>query len=154
MNAGSAQVLPQRAELLFVAPSFLALDRRALILLVDDERAVRAALRLAFEDSEQFSILTAASAEEALSLDELRSVQLVIADKNLPAMSGLDLIHRLRGRGLQMPTILITGYANQVSRADSMALGVVAYLEKPFRDIYEVPRLVADILGRRERSVV
>ncbi len=125
-----------------------------MILLVDDERSVLHALRLAFEDSDQFSILTSASAEEALSLDELRQVDLVITDKNLPGMNGLDLVRRLRGRGLHMPVVLITGYASRESRAASMALGIVAYLEKPFRDIYDVPRLTAEILGRRERRVV
>ena len=62
------------------------------MLLIDDERAVLAALRLAFEDMDRFLVLTAASAEEALSLDTLREVDLVITDKNLPGMSGLDLI--------------------------------------------------------------
>jgi len=123
------------------------------VLLIDDERAVLAALRLAFEDMDRFLVLTAASAEEALSLDTLREVDLVITDKNLPGMSGLDLIRRLRGRGLDMPTVLITGYANRESRAMSMSLGVVAYLEKPFRDIYDVPRLASEILGRRESKL-
>jgi len=35
----------------------------------------------------------------------------------------------------------------------SMSLGVVAYLEKPFRDIYDVPRLASEIPGRRESKL-
>ncbi|MCA1663644.1 MAG: response regulator [Myxococcales bacterium] len=115
------------------------------VLIVDDEPAVLAALQLAFEDSAGFEVLAATTAEEALVLAKRERFDLVITDKNLPGDSGLGLVRALRSDGQGAPVILITGYGNAHSRAEAAALSRVSYVEKPFANIYDIPRLAAEL---------
>lgn len=55
----------------------------------------------------------------------------LIADMRLPGMSGLALHHRLREEGIQVPTILVTAYPDEATRAGALAVGALAYLAKP-----------------------
>ena len=81
------------------------------VLLVDDEDVVRNTLRLALE-SEELQIATAVTAEEALALLRTTDYELLIVDKNLPGMSGIDLLREARGLNPDMRAFLITGYAS------------------------------------------
>ena len=122
------------------------------VLIVDDEPAVLAALQLAFEDDAAFEVMRASSAEEALALAARQAFDVVVTDKNLPGDSGLELVRALRDGGHAQPVILITGYANAHSREEARALRV-AYVEKPFGNIYDIPKLAAALLtGGREAA--
>ncbi|MCU1277742.1 MAG: two-component system sensor histidine kinase/response regulator [bacterium] len=120
------------------------------VLIVDDEPAVLAALQLAFADDGAagvaFEVVGAASAEAALALVGRQRFDLIVTDKNLPGDSGLQLVRALRDAGQAQPVIVITGYTYSQSRQEAQALGV-AYVEKPFADIYEIPRLAAKLLA-------
>ena len=118
------------------------------VLLVDDEPSVLAALRLAFEDDPEFAMTIARSAEEALAVVGARVVDLVITDKNLPDRSGIELARQLGRSHPWLPIILVTGYANAQSRNEGVELGLAAYLEKPFADIFAVPALAREVLRR------
>jgi CheY-like chemotaxis protein len=121
------------------------------VLIVDDEPAVLAALRLAFEDDARFLVTGATSAEEALAQIARERIDLVITDKNLPGDSGLQLLRALRDAGHRQPAIVITGYANAQSRQEARSLRV-AYVEKPFADIYDLPKLAAELLAGAARG--
>jgi CheY-like chemotaxis protein len=120
------------------------------VLIVDDEPAVLAALQLAFSDADTlgvtFEVVGATSAEEALVVAARKPFDVIITDKNLPGDSGLQLVRALREGGHGEPVIVITGYANTQSRDEARALGV-AYVEKPFANIYDIPRLAAELAG-------
>ncbi|HEY2747282.1 MAG TPA: response regulator [Polyangia bacterium] len=122
------------------------------VLLVDDEPTVLAALRLAFEDDPAFAMTVARSAEEALAVAGARVVDLVITDKNLPDRSGIELARQLRRTHPWLPIILITGYANAPSRKEGSEIGLAAYLEKPFADIFAVPALALEVLRRNKAA--
>jgi CheY-like chemotaxis protein len=106
------------------------------------------ALRVAFEDHPELEIAVASSAAEALAQLSARAADLVVTDKNLPDRSGLDLARALRRDHPALPVVLITGYASAQSRQEGDALGLT-YLEKPFADIYDIPRVVLELLGRK-----
>jgi CheY-like chemotaxis protein len=74
----------------------------------------------------------------------------LIADVNMPGMSGLDLCHRLSERGNALPTILITAYPTEDVRSPAPAAGVIRYLVKPFveADLVDAVR-IALAQGRR-----
>lgn len=122
------------------------------VLIVDDEPAVLAALQLAFEDDATFTVTVATTAEEALALAARRPFDVVITDKNLPGDSGLGLVRALRDGGQQQPVILITGYANADSRRQASALLRVTYVEKPFGNIYDIPKLAAELLAAAPKA--
>ena len=58
----------------------------------------------------------------------------VIADVQMPGMSGLQLQSQLIARGHQLPIILITAFPEANVRAQALAAGALGFLSKPFRD--------------------
>jgi DNA-binding NtrC family response regulator len=122
------------------------------ILLVDDERTVLTMLAMALDDP-TWAIEAVATPAEALDRLELGRYDLLITDKNLPGMSGVELIRVVRARDRQMPVILITGYASLESAIETLNLGITAYLEKPFPDIRELRRVVREALERRAQAL-
>jgi CheY-like chemotaxis protein len=124
----------------------------ARILIVDDEPAVLRLLRLALEGTAAgWTIETVATAEEALARPREPPFDLYIVDKNLPGVSGIALLREIRKRGEEAGAILITGFASSASARDAMNLGVDAYLEKPFPNVFEVANVVRRSLEAAER---
>jgi FixJ family two-component response regulator len=105
----------------------------ALISIVDDDESVREALEDLIQ-SVGFRVHAFPSAMDFLAFADIRDTACVIADVNMPRMSGVELFRRLTELGHAIPTILITAYPNEGTRARALADGVVCYLIKPFDD--------------------
>jgi FixJ family two-component response regulator len=75
---------------------------------------------------------SAASAQEFLGSRDVHRTSCLIADMQMPGMTGLELHQRLSATGESIPTILITGYPDERVRERALAQGVVGYLAKPF----------------------
>src|SRR5262252_6597370 len=71
------------------------------------------------------------SAAEFLASPRLAETACLIADVQMPVMTGLELYRRLIDTGRAIPTILVTAYPNDVDRARALNDGVVCYLRKP-----------------------
>ena len=80
-----------------------------------------------------FSAEAFGSAEDFLKFDRLRNTACLIADVQMPQMSGLELHRRLVASGVFIPTILITAYPDDSIRARALEAGVICYLTKPFK---------------------
>jgi len=72
-----------------------------------------------------------ASAADLLASPRLAETACLIADVNMPAMTGNELYRHLSDSGHTIPTILVTAYPNDVERARALNNGVVCYLRKP-----------------------
>ena len=108
-------------------------DAKLPLFLVDDDAAVRDALRLYLEAT-GFTVSTFESAEAFLDeIDELGRGLLVL-DQRMTGMSGLELQSELNIRGLELPTIFITGHGDVPMSVRAMKQGAVDFLEKPFRN--------------------
>ena len=101
------------------------------VLIVDDEPRLRKALARSL-DQEQFRTLVAVCAEQALELLARRKIDLVITDLVMPGMDGLALTRRIRRSVADTKIIIITAYGTSESKQEAEALGVSAYLAKPF----------------------
>lgn len=120
----------------------LRLDGRR-IALIDDDADVRGALA---------ALLTTAGATVSEAVDGpsglalARSVQpdLILVDFAMPGMSGGEVVRQLRAQGVQVPILMITGFAD--SAALDTIEGGVAVLRKPFESV-ELLRRLADLLG-------
>ncbi|MDQ3265174.1 MAG: hybrid histidine protein kinase/response regulator SinK [Myxococcota bacterium] len=112
-----------------------AVQRRRL-LVVDDEEIIR----MVFRDlmGKECEITEAATAEEALEHLRHSSFDLVVTDKNLPGLSGLELAQEARRMNPASKVILMTGYPSVVTAQQATELGVMDYLLKPFDEIREV----------------
>ncbi|MFY2558595.1 hybrid histidine protein kinase/response regulator SinK [Corallococcus terminator] len=118
---------------------------RKRLLVVDDETIIR----MVFRDlmGKECEVIEAASGEEALDLLRESPVDLIVTDKNLPGLSGLELAQQARRLSAASRVILMTGYPSLVTTQQALELGVVDYLLKPFDDIREVRALLRSTLA-------
>jgi len=79
------------------------------ILVVDDEVAIRESLRMTLE-YEGYECLLAATGQEALSLAERETPDLVLLDVKMPGMDGIDVLERLRAMNEALPVIVVSGH--------------------------------------------
>lgn len=122
------------------------------ILVVEDEFAMRSFLRQ-FLESEGYLVSEAASGAEALQVLDRRSVDLVITDLYMPLMSGAELIQRLRSKARQssLPVLLLSAWADEVTRETIYSVGASAYLSKPF-DGRELANVCGNLIVLQERA--
>jgi FixJ family two-component response regulator len=109
------------------------MSRETLISIVDDDESVREAMQ-GLMKSLGFSAEAFASAEEFLASDCLNRAACLITDMQMPGLTGLGLYDRLIAMGKRVPTILITAFPDERSRARALQAGVVSYLVKPFNE--------------------
>ena len=107
--------------------------KRRLIAVIDDDEHVRDAIG-GLMRATGCAAETFPSADEFLRSPLLQRICCVIADVNMPEMSGLDLHFRLLELGNTVPTILITSFPTEIDRARALDAGVISYLAKPFTD--------------------
>ena len=105
---------------------------RNLVVVVDDDEAVRNSLRFSLV-IEGFSVRAFSSGQQLLAEASLPAGDCFVVDQNMPDMTGLDLISTLRARDLTAPAILITSHPSAAVRDRAAAAGV-AIVEKPFLD--------------------
>jgi len=100
------------------------------ILLVDDDAVF---LRTAGRALERrgYSAVYAANGEEALGNESLAECDAAVIDLNMPGMSGLALLERLRESAPDLPVIVLTGYGSIDTAIDAIKLGAFHYLTKP-----------------------
>ena len=103
------------------------------IAVVDDDESVRYALQQLLRAA-KFEALAFASAEELLESPEGARVDCLIADVNLPGMSGVALVHSLERAGRAIPTVLISALDDKYPVALKGRAGTIPRLRKPFSD--------------------
>lgn len=116
------------------------------ILVVEDEDIIRTALKRLLERND-FQVSEAASVDEALENFRLNEFELIISDLRLPKTPGTDLIELAKG----IPVLIMTSYASLRSAVDSMKMGAVDYIAKPF-DHDEMLEAVNRILSQRGKK--
>ena len=116
------------------------------VLIVEDESVIRAALRRLLE-RHGYALDEAGSVAEAESTFELQDYDLIISDLRLPGAPGTDLIARA-GR---VPVLIMTSYASLRSAVDSMRMGAVDYIAKPF-DHADMLAAVRRVIDRHPHS--
>src|SRR3954454_7278283 len=117
------------------------------ILVVDDDPAVRDALRATF-GAEGYNVQAVDSAIAALAELEKQEVDVVLADLTLPRVSGLELLDRIHQSWPQTDVIVITGQASIATAVDAIKRGAYHYVTKPFTGD-EILHLVNQALERR-----
>ena len=101
------------------------------LLIVDDEYALRAAVRRALS-LEGYAVSEAASGEEAIKLLGERQWDTVILDVQMAGLSGLDVCQRLRAGGDRTPILMLTARETVEDRVVGLEAGADDYLVKPF----------------------
>ena len=119
------------------------------VLLVEDDESLRCGLREALEQA-HFAVDALAAAEPAEAVVASTTYDLAIVDIGLPGIDGLELIRRVRRRGIGLPVLVLTARDSLEDRVVGLDQGADDYLVKPF----EMPELLARMraLIRRSRA--
>lgn len=102
------------------------------ILILDDEQLVRDELSEFLVDP-NFQIFKAGSPTEAFQIMDRNEVHIAIVDINLPEMSGLEVLEKVKKEYPDIEVIMISGYSEMDSVIHSMRLGASDFFTKPFR---------------------
>jgi two-component system, OmpR family, response regulator MprA len=116
------------------------------ILIVDDDRALRDALRRALTLA-GYEVQTAADGQEGLGMIAQGVPDAVVLDVGLPDIDGLEVCNRLRGAHNRVPVLMLTARDAVEDRIDGLDAGADDYLIKPF-DVGEVKARLRALLRR------
>jgi FixJ family two-component response regulator len=107
--------------------------RSQVVAVVDDDAAVRHALKFALE-FEGLKVRLHDSAQALLDDPDLRRYGCLVVDYRMPDVDGVELVETVRHRGIRAPVIMITGRANRAMRDRAGRAGIGTILEKPLSD--------------------
>jgi DNA-binding NtrC family response regulator len=118
---------------------------------VDDDAEMRALLAEVLREA-GYDVKEAVNGAEALIRLRAESFAAIVLDKNMPGLSGLDLLPGLRTICPEMPVILITAFGDVASYVDAIEKGAFAYVFKPFR-MEELLQALRQALAPARRDV-
>ncbi|MGV3611852.1 MAG: sigma-54-dependent transcriptional regulator [Fluviicola sp.] len=121
----------------------------AKILIIDDERAIRRALReiLEFED---FQVDEAENGVEGLEKAKNTLYDIIFCDIKMPQMDGLEVLDALIAQKIDTPVIMISGHGNIETAVDAIKKGAFDFIEKPL----DLNRILVTIRNAKDRVVL
>jgi FixJ family two-component response regulator len=125
------------------------MPKRSLVSVVEDDQFFRESMRRLMR-SLGYRVETFASAADFLVSPRLEETACLIADVNMPEMTGVELHKHLTVSGQAIPTILVTAYADDEAESRALKEGITCYLRKPV-DEEHLKRCLLAALSRRER---
>lgn len=126
-------------------------SRRAHLLIVDDEPVILQILRAVFED-QPYRVTTVATGSDARAVIAEQGCDILVTDKNLPDIGGLDLLRLAKERDPSTEVIVVTGYGSLETAIAAMELGAYDYVLKPLNNVFEIRRKVERALDRQRIS--
>lgn len=120
----------------------------ARVLVVEDDSQL-ADMLTRLLTGEGYQVDAAADGQRGLHLGLTKPYDVIVLDRGLPAMDGLDLLGRLRSRGVITPVLVLSALANPVDRVAGLDAGAEDYLGKPF----DVDELLARLRALRRRHL-
>ena len=113
-----------------------------MILFVDDEQNILRALQRVFLDDDWLQVKTAISAEEAIDILAREPIEMLVSDQMMAGMNGSELLSTVQKLYPDIPLVLLTGYADQLSDSIAATLGPeVEVIAKPW-DIDSLRQIV------------
>lgn len=116
------------------------------ILVVDDEPKIQMLLTNYFS-SRGNEVRAVTSGEDALEMMEFWEPDLVFLDIQLPQLSGIDVLKRIKVMKDGTPVVMISGYATEKIAVQSLELGAMDYINKPinFKRLEEIVSYVSSV---------
>ncbi len=121
------------------------------VLIVDDEPTMWELLGYVLEDH-GYALVNVASGESALEEIDKTEFHVVITDKNMPGITGLDVMKAVKSKSPLTQVVLMTGFSNKDAAIAAVNLGAAAYLEKPFPNVDEVGKLIHQLVGKYDEA--
>lgn len=118
------------------------------ILIIDDEKNIRMTIKKALENA-GYTVDTAINGEDGLKKLKDDKYPLILLDMKLPGIDGLEVLERINERDYQSNVIMITGYGTVETAVETMKMGAVDYLRKPFKAA-EIRDIVEEVFSRHQ----
>lgn len=122
--------------------------KRGRLVIVDDEPVILEMLTSVFED-EPYEVISAPDGATARRAFADGGVDVLLTDKNLPDINGLQLLREAREVTPDVEVIIVTGYASLDTALEAMQLGAFDYIVKPPKSIFDVQRKVNQAFSRQ-----
>jgi FixJ family two-component response regulator len=110
------------------------LSKQPLIAIVDDDRSFLDSMRRLLK-SLGYDVAAFPSAAQFLASPWLGTTHCLVADVQMPLMTGVELYEHLLAMGQAIPTILVTGYPNTQVEERMRTMGIECYLRKPLDEV-------------------
>ncbi len=119
------------------------------ILIVEDDEAMRSLLR-DFLDEEGFDTDSVSNGYDALRKLADQSFDLIITDIQMPGLTGLDILPRIKGLYPDATVIVITAFGSDELHRRSLERGAAGYLEKPIH-VHQLRTLIYEVVSSKEK---
>ena len=113
------------------------------VLVVDDDPVVRSIVTSTLRNYKDFAVLTAENGRVAKTLLNIIKIDMVIADLEMPVMSGLQLLSYMKSHYPDTPVIVLTWFLKKEIEDSLMSMGYKQYLEKPL-EVDAILEMIAD----------
>ena len=121
------------------------------ILVIDDEPGLREFLEIMLH-KEKYGVETAADGLEGLERMGQSRFDLIIVDIQMPRMSGIEFLREIKGKGVNVPVIMITAFASHESAIEAMKLGAYDYITKPFK-VDEIKLVIKKAIEKKNLEI-
>ncbi len=101
------------------------------VLIVDDEKNMRWVLGQALS-GEGYEVIEASDGKQAMDAVNDSAPDIMVLDHRMPAPDGMEVLRRIRSKGLSFPIIMLTAHGNVATAVEAMKAGASEYLTKPF----------------------
>jgi len=118
------------------------------VLIVDDEKNIRLTLKTALSKA-GYEVETAVNGEDGLTKLKEEEIPVVLLDMKMPGMDGIQFLKEVTDKDIATKVIMITGYSSVETAVETLKLGAVDYLRKPFKP-EEIISIVEDVFERHE----
>jgi C4-dicarboxylate-specific signal transduction histidine kinase len=119
------------------------------LLVVDDEPVILQILKAVFED-EPYRTTFVATGREALRIIAEDHVDLLLTDKNLPDVGGMDLLRAAKERDRLTEVIIITGYGSLETAVTALEYEAFDYVLKPLNNVFDIQKKVRQALAKQD----
>lgn len=126
------------------------MDKKANVLVVDDEPSIRKVLKAILEEKGH-NVETAENGKEAIRKSKTRFYNLALIDIRLPDMEGVKLLTKMKETTPKMAKIMITGYPSLQNAVEALNKGADAYIIKPL-NIDKTLATIEDHLEKQRKA--
>jgi DNA-binding NtrC family response regulator len=118
------------------------------VLIIDDERAIRRALKEILE-YENCQVLEAENGKEGLELIRSNSLDVIFCDIKMPLVDGMELLEQVQREGNEVPIVMISGHGTLETAVQAIKIGAFDFIEKPL-DLNRILVILRNVKDRNQ----
>ncbi len=121
----------------------------AKILVIDDERPIRNALKEILE-YEKFKVDLAEDGASGISMVQNKKFDIILCDIKMPKMDGMEVLERINMLSPETPVVMVSGHANVQTAVEALKIGAYDFIEKPL----DLNRLLVTVRNALDKSSI